>query len=178
LSRTAVELPLSADRGRDVPLAGQIAGQLRSGIADGRLGAGERLPASRVLAASLGVSRTVVTAAYVQLYAEGWLDGRQGSGTFVAAGAPGKAGPPGQGGRPGQAGVPGKAGPLQPADNDLRAGLDLPAGRADNLRADPAAPAIELRPGMSVIPTIETRASTSSREAKAASKIPTTISGP
>ena len=36
---------------------------------------------------------------------------------------------------------------------------------------------IELRPGMSVIPTIETRASTSSREAKAVSKIPTTISG-
>jgi membrane fusion protein (multidrug efflux system) len=37
---------------------------------------------------------------------------------------------------------------------------------------------IELRPGMSVIPTIETRLSQSSREAKAASRIPTTISGP
>jgi membrane fusion protein, multidrug efflux system len=37
---------------------------------------------------------------------------------------------------------------------------------------------IELRPGMSVIPTIETRASKSSVEAKAASKIPATISGP
>jgi membrane fusion protein (multidrug efflux system) len=37
---------------------------------------------------------------------------------------------------------------------------------------------IELRPGMSVIPTIETRAPKSSVEAKAASKIPTTISGP
>ncbi len=93
--RVAVELPLSADRGLDVPLSGQIVGQLRSGIADGLLGAGERLPASRALAASLGVSRTVVTAAYAQLYAEGWLEGRHGSGTFVAAGAPGQAGPPG-----------------------------------------------------------------------------------
>jgi membrane fusion protein (multidrug efflux system) len=37
---------------------------------------------------------------------------------------------------------------------------------------------IELRPGMSVIPTIETRAPKSSVEAKAASKIPATISGP
>jgi GntR family transcriptional regulator / MocR family aminotransferase len=142
LSRTAVELPLSTDRGRDVPLSGQIAGQLRSGIADGRLGAGERLPASRVLAASLGVSRTVVTAAYGQLYAEGWLDGRQGSGTFVAAGAPGQAS------LPGQAAGPGKAGPPPPADDGLRAGPDQAAGREDYLRADPAAPVIELRPGI------------------------------
>jgi GntR family transcriptional regulator / MocR family aminotransferase len=89
LSRVAVEFPLDADRGRDLPLSAQIAGQLRSGIADGRLGARERMPASRALAVSLGVSRTVVTAAYAQLEAEGWLEGRHGSGTFVAAGAPG-----------------------------------------------------------------------------------------
>jgi membrane fusion protein (multidrug efflux system) len=37
---------------------------------------------------------------------------------------------------------------------------------------------VELRPGMSVIPTIETRPSQPGREAKAASRIPTTISGP
>jgi membrane fusion protein, multidrug efflux system len=37
---------------------------------------------------------------------------------------------------------------------------------------------IELRPGMSVIPTIETRSPKSSVEAKAASKVPMTISGP
>ncbi len=98
MSRTALELPISAERSRDVPLSGQIAGQLRSGISDGRLGAGERLPASRVLAVSLGVSRTVVTAAYGQLYAEGWLEGRPGSGTFIAAGAPGQAGPSRQAG--------------------------------------------------------------------------------
>jgi len=42
----------------------------------------------RALASALGVSRTVVTAAYEQLYAEGWLEGRHGSGTYVADIAP------------------------------------------------------------------------------------------
>jgi GntR family transcriptional regulator/MocR family aminotransferase len=55
---------------------------------EGRLAAGERLPSSRALAATLQVSRTVVTETYQQLYAEGWLDGRHGSGTFVADLAP------------------------------------------------------------------------------------------
>ena len=125
--RVAVELPLSADRGRDVPLSGQIAGQLRSGIADGLLGAGERLPASRALAVSLGVSRTVVAAAYAQLEAEGWLEGRHGSGTFVAAGAPGQRGHR-------------RADPA--AHPDLAAHPDPAPG------ADPAPPVIELRPGI------------------------------
>jgi GntR family transcriptional regulator/MocR family aminotransferase len=89
LTRLTVELPLAADRAGHVPLIRQIAGQLRSAITDGRLSAGERLPASRALATSLGVSRTVITGAYAQLDAEGWLEGRHGSGTFVAAVAPG-----------------------------------------------------------------------------------------
>jgi GntR family transcriptional regulator/MocR family aminotransferase len=88
LSRHAIELPVTADRAAAEPLSGQISGQLRAAIASGRLRAGERLPASRALAASLGVSRTVITAAFAQLYAEGWLDGRHGSGTFVADGVP------------------------------------------------------------------------------------------
>ncbi|MEW2353073.1 PLP-dependent aminotransferase family protein [Spirillospora sp. NPDC029432] len=61
----------------------QLAAQLRAAMREGRLVAGERLPAGRTLAASLGVSRTVVTEAYEQLYAEGWLEGRHGSGTYV-----------------------------------------------------------------------------------------------
>ena len=44
-----------------------------------------RLPASRALAAQLGVSRGVVTDAYEQLTAEGWLAARRGAGTVVAA---------------------------------------------------------------------------------------------
>ena len=58
---------------------------LRSAIVDGRLPAGERLPASRVLAADLGVSRGSVASAYERLAAEGYLAARVGAGTFVAA---------------------------------------------------------------------------------------------
>src|ERR1035438_9397360 len=92
-----VELPVGADRHHSAPLTGQIAGQLREALTDGRLAAGERLPSTRALAAALGVSRTVVTAAYTQLFAEGWLEGRHGSGTYVAQGT---AGPPGTGAAP------------------------------------------------------------------------------
>ncbi|WP_428839449.1 GntR family transcriptional regulator, partial [Amycolatopsis pretoriensis] len=44
-------------------LADWLAGQLRAAVADGRLPVGGRLPASRVLAAELRVSRGVVTEA-------------------------------------------------------------------------------------------------------------------
>ena len=45
---------------------------------------GVRLPATRLLAAELSVSRTTVQAAYDQLISEGYLVARWGSGTFVA----------------------------------------------------------------------------------------------
>ncbi|RFU41709.1 GntR family transcriptional regulator, partial [Actinomadura logoneensis] len=77
------DLPLTVDRERPEPLGVQLADQLRAALRDGRLVAGERLPSGRALAAALGVSRTVVTEAYGQLYAEGWLEGRHGSGTYV-----------------------------------------------------------------------------------------------
>ncbi|MFD7730680.1 PLP-dependent aminotransferase family protein [Kitasatospora phosalacinea] len=67
-------------------LAGRLTRELRAAVRDGRLVAGARLPASRVLAAQLGVSRGVVVEAYEQLAAEGYLVGRQGSGTRVADG--------------------------------------------------------------------------------------------
>ncbi|WP_051450758.1 PLP-dependent aminotransferase family protein [Actinospica robiniae] len=57
---------------------------LRSAIRSGRLAAGSRLPATRVLAAELGLSRGTVSAAYDQLVAEGYLLARHGSGTTVA----------------------------------------------------------------------------------------------
>lgn len=79
-----VDLPLSVDRAATVPLAVQIGDQLRAGMRAGALRSGERLPSSRGLARLLGVSRTVVTEAFQQLYAEGWLEGRHGSGTYVA----------------------------------------------------------------------------------------------
>jgi GntR family transcriptional regulator / MocR family aminotransferase len=86
--RAAADLPLVLHHDAAESLTSQLIRQLRDTMRAGRLAAGERLPASRVLAATLGVSRTVVTDSYQQLYAEGWLDGRHGAGTFVADLAP------------------------------------------------------------------------------------------
>src|SRR5579875_388437 len=77
-------LPVVVDRAAAVPLAAQISAQLRAAAAAGVLRAGDRLPSTRGLAAALGVSRTVVTTAYARLFAEGWLEGRHGSGTYIA----------------------------------------------------------------------------------------------
>ncbi|WP_435827201.1 PLP-dependent aminotransferase family protein [Nonomuraea dietziae] len=82
--RTLVDLPISLSRDAALPLSVQLGDWLRGAMRAGALTAGTRLPSSRGLAAQLGVSRTVVTEAYQQLYAEGWLEGRHGSGTFVA----------------------------------------------------------------------------------------------
>ncbi|AYF78674.1 PLP-dependent aminotransferase family protein [Nocardia yunnanensis] len=84
------------DRESGTPLAVQVASGLRAAAVGGVLRGGDRLPSSRELAARLGVSRTVVIAAYDQLHAEGWLDGRHGSGTYLTA-APAPGGAPGEG---------------------------------------------------------------------------------
>ncbi len=70
------------------PLYLQVYGRLRHAILGGELSPGERLPATRNLAVSLGVSRNVVLLAYDQLRAEGYVEGRVGAGTFVAAALP------------------------------------------------------------------------------------------
>jgi GntR family transcriptional regulator / MocR family aminotransferase len=57
--------------------------QLRAAIVSGRLAEGERLPPTRVLAADLGISRSVVVQAYADLAADGYLEARQGAGTRV-----------------------------------------------------------------------------------------------
>ena len=56
---------------------------LRAAIRSGRLATGATLPPSRALAEDLGCSRWVVTEAYAQLAAEGYLEARTGSGTRV-----------------------------------------------------------------------------------------------
>ncbi|WP_126426184.1 PLP-dependent aminotransferase family protein [Brevibacillus marinus] len=78
---------LSIDRASKTPLIRQIYRQLRTKILHGELPAGYRLPSTRHLAEALEVSRNVVLEAYNQLLAEGFVEGRQGSGTFVAEGA-------------------------------------------------------------------------------------------
>jgi GntR family transcriptional regulator / MocR family aminotransferase len=64
----------------------QLEHTLRDAIREGRLQAGARLPSSRSLASELGISRGVVTSAYEQLVAEGYLETRQGAPVRVAPG--------------------------------------------------------------------------------------------
>ena len=65
-------------------LARQLYQALRERVLDGRLPGGTRLPASRQLAERLGVSRNTINRALDQLYAEGYVQGRVGDGTYVA----------------------------------------------------------------------------------------------
>jgi GntR family transcriptional regulator/MocR family aminotransferase len=69
-------------------LSRQLYLAMRAAILEGRLGAGDRLPASRVLAADLGVSRNTALAAVEQLASEGYLETRRGSGCYVARDLP------------------------------------------------------------------------------------------
>jgi len=72
----------------DAPVGGLsvwLTQQLRLAITDGRLPVGSRLPASRVLAEELRVSRGVVTEAYQRLSEDGLLAGRRRGGTVVVA---------------------------------------------------------------------------------------------
>jgi GntR family transcriptional regulator/MocR family aminotransferase len=75
-------LPLDREAGR---LHRQIEQGLRDAIRAGRLVPGTALPSTRSVARELGVSRGVVTEAYAQLVAEGYLVARQGAPTRVAA---------------------------------------------------------------------------------------------
>ncbi|MBN9467817.1 MAG: PLP-dependent aminotransferase family protein [Bosea sp.] len=67
-----------------LPLHARIQRAIRQLILDGTLGRGKPLPASRALARSLDLSRDTVEAAYAQLHAEGFIERRVGSGSFVA----------------------------------------------------------------------------------------------
>ncbi|MFP5353957.1 MAG: PLP-dependent aminotransferase family protein [Gemmatimonadota bacterium] len=75
---------LALDPAGPEPLQRQLYAALRSAILEGRLAPGVQLPATRALAESLEVSRTTVSLVFDQLRAEGYLEGRARSGTFVA----------------------------------------------------------------------------------------------
>ena len=65
-------------------LVQQISESLRKAVLLGRISVGTKLPSSRRLASELKVSRNTVTTAFEQLTAEGYLDSKRGSGSFVA----------------------------------------------------------------------------------------------
>jgi GntR family transcriptional regulator / MocR family aminotransferase len=75
---------IELQRDAELPLHEQVERSIREGIQAGRLAAGARLPSSRALARELGISRGVVTEAYSQLAAEGYLLTRQGAPVRVA----------------------------------------------------------------------------------------------
>lgn len=77
-------LLLRVSRRDRTPLRVQLERELRRAVQSGRLAPGAALPATRVLAAELGVSRGLVVEAYEQLIAEGYLVARQGDATRVA----------------------------------------------------------------------------------------------
>ncbi len=76
--------PAGIELDRRQGLSRQLYQALRVRVLDGRLASGTRLPASRDLAAALSISRNSVVRAYDQLYAEGFIQGRVGDGTYIA----------------------------------------------------------------------------------------------
>ena len=73
------------DRASRTPLARQIYMQVRSAVLSGALRPGSRIPSSRAMASKLGVARASVVSAYEHLLAEGYVESRHGSGTFIAS---------------------------------------------------------------------------------------------
>ena len=85
-SLTLASIPL--DRSSARPLHRQLYDRLREGILSGQLRPGFRLPPTRTLADELGVSRNTVLTAFDELLAEGCIEGKVGSGTYVSPGLP------------------------------------------------------------------------------------------
>ena len=132
---------------RDAPRGGLsdwLAGQLRQAIADGRLPVGGRLPASRVLAEELRVSRGVVTEAYQRLIEDGHAVGRGRAGTVVVAAPIAADRPAAHGPEEGVRPRPARSGPVPqaPCVFDSAPAADV----FDALRANPAR--IDFTPGV------------------------------
>ncbi len=72
------------DQNAAAPLYRQLYERLRGSILAGQLEAGTRLPSTRALASSLGVSRTTTALAYELLLLEGYIESKVGDGTWVA----------------------------------------------------------------------------------------------
>lgn len=69
--------------GSAVPIYEQIKNAIRDEILKGNLKAGEKLPSVRAMARELSISILTVKKAYDELETEGFIESRQGLGTFV-----------------------------------------------------------------------------------------------
>jgi GntR family transcriptional regulator/MocR family aminotransferase len=77
------------DRASSEPLHQQLYRQIREELESGSFdSSASRVPSSRVLAATLGISRPTVNQAFSKLLAEGYLQVRKQSGIFVAENLP------------------------------------------------------------------------------------------
>jgi GntR family transcriptional regulator/MocR family aminotransferase len=124
--RTATPVNFTLDlNGRSGPRSSQVAHALIDAIARGQVHDGDRLPSTRTLAATFGLARTAVVAAYEELIAAGFLVARAGGSTYVERGADAAA-------RAGAFGVslpppaPTARRPASPITYDLRPGLADP----------------------------------------------------
>lgn len=77
--------PISVSEHSDMPIYRQIVTQLTFMIEMGQLGAGDRLPGSRMLADNLGINRNTVARAYGDLRAAGLVESRGRGGMVVLA---------------------------------------------------------------------------------------------
>jgi GntR family transcriptional regulator/MocR family aminotransferase len=116
MNRATLELFAPLDRAAPTPLRAQLEDAICAAITGGGAPAGTRLPASRVLAEALGVSRGVVSEAYAQIAAEGWIEVRHGAAPVVrdVPAAPHTAAAP-DGGAPLAGGAPGPLAGAAPA---------------------------------------------------------------
>jgi GntR family transcriptional regulator len=78
-----VAFTLSVDLKSGVPIYRQIIDQVKSGIATGTLGPGDRLPTVRQLSVDLSVNPNTVSRAYNELELTGLVETHMGSGTFI-----------------------------------------------------------------------------------------------
>jgi DNA-binding transcriptional MocR family regulator len=76
-------LLIELDRRSPTPAYRQIRDRIVALVDDGTLGAGDRLPPTRVLAETVGVHRSTVVRAYDEIRALGYLDSRPGSYTTI-----------------------------------------------------------------------------------------------
>ena len=83
-ARAPFPLTLVLDPSASLSLQRQLYGAIQNAILEGRLAPGVRLQGTRPLAESLEVSRTTVALVFVQLRAEGYLEGRARTGTLVS----------------------------------------------------------------------------------------------
>jgi GntR family transcriptional regulator len=75
---------LKLDLRSGVPVYRQIIDQVRGGVAEGMLAAGDQLPTVRQLAVDLAINPNTVLRAYRELELGGMIETHQGTGTFIA----------------------------------------------------------------------------------------------